>query len=660
MQFPRGHPVADNPLRLLSVDPAQGWDLYELQERAARFATRAGVGAAGDLPQLAAEPAQAFCSRRRSGNDYAYASGELHDPLAFAEAVAFLPDDWVEPRHPIGQANWLLLKAEGLPAGDLRRVEWIGRALTLWDSKQCAVQLEAAVAEALRDFSPEALEAQSEPLTLESLNRSVDALLLTLADELLAEISCSIVEDPIASRAGAAWIDLLNHIDRFERLARPGATAAAEEWLVNRLLQYAEEFTELAEVLGLPACCSGELSVLDLPTPSPAQIHNLLAISRKVRAAAALASKRPSLATGLAAAQEELLLDAQQVLAAWAVGVRVGAWSEAAELLKCVNRDAVEQCNIEETRHAMRLACAVIPALAAVQNSGGADQRLVVAASNTLAGLRKEFPKLSAIIAQLERSVDPSRLGETVGQTAASKPAVSKPEIERSSDQASAAALPGVHAAVSGTDAAARSEAVPRLHSPARRPVPVVNLPKHWLERPNWKRSPYFWRTAAQATACLFVAAGFVWFFTGTSGGVGTSAEVAASATPTNRPEVVAATFGPGARTQEVASPDSEPGVGRYTDSRGKVYRVPLAVLGDLQTEARAIERKRLQVEEMRVSLEAYKSRLDAERRGRGASSQVSMENKVEGIRRERELVREQEKILQSMVEEHQDRLNRL
>lgn len=655
----------------------------ELRARAERLAVKFNTAPATELPQLAAEPLQAFCSRRRSGNDYAYAHAELHDPLAFAEALAFLPDDWVEPKRPIGQANWLFLKAEGLPAGDPRRAEWIGRALTIWDSAQCGVHLEECLAETLREFPAQEIEAAAiaaapgaPPLTLATLREGVDTLLLTLAEEALAEIGCD-TEDPTVSKAGAAWVELLCAVERMRRLPQPEGVSAAEQRLIRRLQRPAEEFADIAGALGLQDCYTGGLSALDLPTPGAAQIHGLISSLRKVRTAAALASKRPSLASALTAAGAIFGLDALRVLAAWTIGVRVGAWTEAAELLNGVDRDAVEKCDVSETRHTMRLACAVIPALAAVQASGGADARLVDSAGATLAGLRREFPRLSAIIEQLERSVHSSKPGAPEGATeggtaapAGTAKSPAKTEAEQRRGSAAAQAPPGDHPLELALEVPRTREdfAGARVDKKRAKSGAMKNA---GASRRAWPQSPAFWRVVAQAAACVALLVGFVWFFARSTDNpragdaspaatdrVSSAASTAALAPP--RPRAAA-----GKGTAGTVTPDDDPGMARFTDTRGRTYRVPISVLGDLQTEARAIERKRLQVEEMRASLEAYKARLEADRRAHGgsyasSSSQISLEAKAEGIRRERELVREQERVLQSMIDEHQGHLGRL
>ena len=659
LQFSRGHPVADNPLRLLCVDPEQDWDLWELRERADRLAQRYNTAPAPELPPLAAEPAQAFCSRRRTGKDYTHARNELHDAIAFAEALAFLPDGWVEPKRPIGQANWLFLKAEGLPTGDPRRAEWIGRGLAIWDSAQSGLHLEEVLAETLRAFGPAELAAQPQPLTLAILRECVDSLLVLLAEEALTEIGCD-SEDPEMSKAGAAWIELLNGIERLRRLSQPEGVAAAEQRLLRRLQRPADEFVETAQGLGVEDCFHGTLAVKDLPTPSATQIHSFVSGLRKVRAASALAAKRPTLAGALEATHALRGLDGLRVLAAWAIGVRAGAWAEAAEVLNGVERDALERCEKTDVRHTMRLACAVIPALAAVQNSGGADQKLVAAASETLARLRREFPELVETIEQLEHSVSLSALAETEDPALAPIKLVTR----------SAAGLnPSPKALALARDGSTVPDRGKARHADQNSRPSTSRFPRTPVSRKlsagggSWLPAAQQWRTVGQVCAGLLVAAGAFWFFT--RAGVGQNQGMApASATvpAVAQGEVATPRLRAGSRPPGPAS-DDDSGMARFTDSRGRTYRVPLGVLGDIQTEARAIERKRLQVEEMRASLEAYKARLAADRQGRGgfaSSSQTSMEAKADGLRRERELVREQEKVLQSMVEEFQSQLNRL
>lgn len=624
-QRTRQHPVADNPLRLLDAEIGLDWNLAGLRQKARGFTQ--STAHAGAPPRLACEPAQAFCPRLRTPADYAAAAEALDDGLELATAIAFYPDHWLQPTLPIGQANLLLLHAEGLPPGDLRRWEWIGQALLTWDGRQGVERLEDAVDEVTREAATGALAAV--PTSVAVLRARIDEIFERLIAETLEEIGGI----DLSTVPTAVW--LVNTLEHLRGLPLPeGAIPAAEDRLAERLGAPDRDFLRGLDSLRLGELGNGNPPPVRPPKlqpPTGVQVDTLMERFRQARAADALASPRPALSQRLALARTEAGFDARRLLAGWQVGSLSGRWLAAAELIDGIDAKTLDHFPSLDLRQTLRVGLRVVPSLAAVEATGGTDTEVVENAAAMLDRLKAEFAGCVAFIERLEAALLRLRRGE--GALPLVVPSGGRGGEKGMFDAAWERAKGGTERWKSRWTRPSRPAPV-RSASPPRFAPGATTL------------------AGAGLAALSLVAVGYYYALSGNSGGgparVTTPVAPAAAAPPIPRP--------------------TDPNL--WTDSRGRTYRLPPGAAADLQAEEAIIERKRREVQEMASGLESLRQRTERERPGRGgfsaggggdpSTAQARFEAKLHGIQRERELVREQERLLQTLTEAHRARLDHL
>ena len=137
-----GHPVADNPLRLLFTVQAAGCSIRDMERNAKALKLQAR-----HAPIAPVESLHALCPRQRSVEDYALAQKQITDPVQLAVGLFFWPSDF-GGKNLMEKPNTWLLEAEGLPQGDGRKAELIANAIREFDSPRAGEWLRDAVATA--------------------------------------------------------------------------------------------------------------------------------------------------------------------------------------------------------------------------------------------------------------------------------------------------------------------------------------------------------------------------------------------------------------------------------------------------------------------------------------------------------------------------------
>lgn len=361
-----GHPVADNPIRLLS---GGGWTSpKDLRQNCRKLSLQAKR-----VPIQPQEPGMELCPRIRSAEDYAAAEKAISDPSEFAIAVAFLPGNWENPRSPIRCANLSLLRAEGLPAQSSSRSKLVAEAVRAWESAESEAQITLALEQTAREDM-----LARRPLATQ-VEAEVYARLAKIVERTLADLGEGVHPE---------HFELFSVLADCRRLPEIRGLAAAEERAVDRL--YTRDMRPFLDAVNV---FLEQPEVFTQAKVSALEIKRLLATSADFRRAWNLIQKTPTAArrfepdyfTGY---------EARRLFAAWIIASNQGAWKEAAVLMEGVGPEAAAEFG--NLKDVLSLARRVIPAMAKAQASR--DQISVIA---ELLRLKAEFPDLGSLLGRL-------------------------------------------------------------------------------------------------------------------------------------------------------------------------------------------------------------------------------------------------------------------
>ena len=351
-----GHPVADNPIRLLAD---KGWTTPRDLAKAARKLKLL----ARDKPIEPTEPGQPFCPRLRAKEDYVAAEKEITDATRFAAAAAFVPDHWTTPVSEPSQANLMLLEAEHLAQGDGRKAELVNRVLQFWESEAGNRALQTACEQAGQFF-----------------NTPVDA---AEVQRRFGQALCAVVEQVIADFGEAiepSKIDLLNTLDTCRRVPGPRGAAAAGTAIFQSQLQCIDRYLREA----FPQVGGNELSQQRFL--SEAEVQSLLARCQEARQAFALLQRRPALLHRL---PDDRLPQVSTVSAALAfrVGWHHHRWFDAAAFVAGSRPEHITEKLVPapQARRLFMVSCHAIPLMPRVAQ--GLDMK------SELEGLRQLLPQ---------------------------------------------------------------------------------------------------------------------------------------------------------------------------------------------------------------------------------------------------------------------------
>lgn len=328
-----GHPVADNPIRMLATDD---WKTpRDLVRNARRLALMAR-----DREIESPEPGSTLCPRVRSREDYLAAEKKISDPIALAVGLVFLPDHWIRPSTSIGRANLLLLEAEQFAQGDGRKADLVNRAIRCWDSEEGSRAIESAC-RAAEGFL-------GTPVDAAAVQREVAQALASIAEHIIADFG-EAIELP--------EIELLNTLDSCQRLPEiRGATAAGDTILRKQCERIQHYFTIGSELGG-----SGRLKTGS--RISEGELARLIATARDAKASLALLQHRPALLHRLGEVPHQQLCTLCTSLA-FELGWNQNHWSAAAELVRGLRPEDLAPHLPAESKRILQVSIHSIPLLA--------------------------------------------------------------------------------------------------------------------------------------------------------------------------------------------------------------------------------------------------------------------------------------------------------
>ena len=362
-----GHPVADNPLRLLFTVQAAGCSIRDMERNAKALKLQAR-----HAPFAPVESLQALCPRQRSVEDYALAQKQISDPVQLAVGLFFWPSNF-GAKNLMQKPNTWLLEAEGLPQGDGRKAELIANAIREFDSPRAGEWMRDAVATAgaMLEATPDA----------EAVRVQVGEAVKRVAERAIADFGDTIE---------ASEIDLLNAIDACSRLPEiHGAVRAGEEILAK---QVREIEAYLATAYGLLSTNKAE----QFPNLSAQDVNDVVTKCQRARMALSLLKMRPALLRKMPA-KFPMHLDTLSAVLAVRMGLQGNKWGEAAKLIAEVDASRIDPQINAEDRMLYTIGCSAIPLL--YRASQGQD------VSRDFAEVRLKFPHAGAFVDNFERRV---------------------------------------------------------------------------------------------------------------------------------------------------------------------------------------------------------------------------------------------------------------
>ena len=297
-----GHPVADNPLRMLHD---QGWSTpRDLLKAAQKFKLLAR-----HAPISRPEPCPQFCPRLRSAEDYAAAARRVSDPNDCAVALAFAPDNWQQPATPIGRALIAMLEAEHLPQGAERKAALLREAVQAWDSEAGEQWVDRALTTTRDQFN-----LQPDP---QEVHRRSNQAVAKVAERAIADFGETIEE---------VEIDLLNTLEHCRRLPEVRGLIAGAEAVIARQWQPIQAYLDAAVRL------QGDQAFFQRGEISEQRLDQLVKQCAECKNAYRLLQRRPALAQRLDPRVPHDVA-ALTVGIAFTLGLRRGRWQEAGVMI---------------------------------------------------------------------------------------------------------------------------------------------------------------------------------------------------------------------------------------------------------------------------------------------------------------------------------------
>lgn len=325
-----GHPVADNPFRLLH---GSGWTgIRDLLKTGQRLKLLARHG-----PITPEEPCPQFCPRQRTADDYALAARQLADPNDCAVALVFTPDAWEEPATSMGRALLALLEAEHLPAEDERKAALLNQAILVWEGPETDPWMTQAVATARERFNLEPDQGEVSVRASQALARVAEAALANLG----AAIAPSNLE-------------LLSTLENCRRLPEIRGLIAGAEVIGE------QQFEAIRLYLNHAIALQHESDFFARGAISEFEMDELVKQCAEAKRAYALLQQRPSLARRLdpRVARDLAVLT---VGIAFTLGLRRGRWQEAGVMIFGLSLDDMLAGVVPERRVQFQLALAATP-----------------------------------------------------------------------------------------------------------------------------------------------------------------------------------------------------------------------------------------------------------------------------------------------------------
>ena len=359
-----GHPVADNAIRLLF--PTTGWQQpRDLVKNAQTLKLMAKHG-----PLSPKEPCQRLCPRLRTAEDYAVAEKRITDPTSFAFALAFLPDDWNEPKTSIGAAALALMEAEHLPQGDGRKAELVNHAIQVWESEagQAAIYEACADATRLLGTAP----------NYQELPHRVGEALCRIAEGVISDFGDTV--EP-------SEIELLNTLDACQRIPEPKGAIAAGDAIVAKQVSQVDAYLERA----YQAIHDGRLG------PEGAwdevELQDLFKHAQDAGAALTLLESRPSLLRKLPLDRKTHVATVSASIA-YDLGWHKWRWNDAAALVRNLNVDDIDPTLDAQTRGLFQACCVAAPLLVLATNGNDV--------STQFAQLRRSSANIPGVLFRFE------------------------------------------------------------------------------------------------------------------------------------------------------------------------------------------------------------------------------------------------------------------
>lgn len=348
-----GHPVADNPLRLLFGGVSEGYSLKELERNAKALRLQARHG-----PITPEEPLQHLCPRQRCEEDYAAAQKKVNSPVQLATALFFWPSTFGVD-NPMLQANKRLLEAEGLPQGSGRKAELLQQAVVDYDSLAAEKWRAFAVATAGKLLGVEPDDHDVRHAIGEAVRQVIEGVVADFGDTI-----------------EASEIDLLNAIDDCVRLPEIRNAGHAADDVIEKQLKRVDDYLEVAyatfKTQGWQA------------TPlSASEIRALVQKCQEAKDAFTLLQRRPSLLRKMPA-DRLVHLSTVSIALAYRIGNELSEWDEASRLSTGVEPRHIDPSLDSDFQRFLKIACRAVPLLCHAANG-----RDVEAA---LDSLRAEFP----------------------------------------------------------------------------------------------------------------------------------------------------------------------------------------------------------------------------------------------------------------------------
>jgi hypothetical protein len=328
-----GHPVADNPIRMLATDD---WKTpRDLVRNARRLALMAR-----DREIESPEPGNTLCPRIRSREDYLAAEKKISDPITLAVGLVFLPDHWIRPSTSIGRANLLLLEAEQFAQGDGRKADLVNRAIRCWDSEEGTRAIDSAC-RAAEGFL-------GTPVDAAAVQREVAQALASIAEHIIADFGESI-ELP--------ELELLNTLDSCQRLPEVRGATAAGDTILRKQCERIQHYFTLGSELG----SSGRLKTGNRISES--ELARLIATARDAKASLALLQHRPALLHRLGEVPHQQLCTLSTSLA-FELGWNQNQWIAAAELVRGLRPEDVAPHLPDHSKRMLQVSIRSIPLVA--------------------------------------------------------------------------------------------------------------------------------------------------------------------------------------------------------------------------------------------------------------------------------------------------------
>ena len=373
-QIPRsgnGHPVADNPLRMLFGGRNEGSSLKDLERNAKSLRLQAKHG-----PICPTEPLQNLCPRQRSAEDYALAAKQVSNPTHLAVALFFWPSSF-GGENPMQNANRWLLEAEGLPQGDGHKAKLLVQAIGDYDSMTADSWVAHAIATArqMLETEPDLQQVRSE---------------VGEAVKKVAELAIADFGDTIET----SEIDLLNAIDACVRLPEIRGAARAAESVMRKQLERIDAYLDKAYQMLKTKEAWRNTGLKEV------EIQSLVTGYQEARCAFGLLQRRPALLRSMPADRIGHL-SVVSVALAHHLGTEFGRWEEALRLTSGIEPKNIDPKLDRETQLFYQVACRALPLL------HRASQGREVGAA--LDQLRQEFPDGHEVIEGFKRRAEALR-----------------------------------------------------------------------------------------------------------------------------------------------------------------------------------------------------------------------------------------------------------